>query len=547
MPHGWRARIHVLTRKRSFLLRSSLAILAGGFATACLIQWLRTAGQPAPVQTMLIDPVMQSIRESYRKLDTAAQQDPRALARWLTNVFQFERRLCSALEDEEPPLEAFLKSSRLFGFEARKLIDKHAAAGAQRQVFSDSILARLDKTGDKGKAALERIRQVTASSPAVPCANQLLASVLLAKDQKPEALAALIREGALDDAGEARNAALLLAVELRDVEQLRILMRKPGWIESAPPLLQHTIGALTGDVWMQWKGLLVHQFANTRYSLLLLTMFTTGLWYVIFVQRSDNERWRWARPLLPLMAGVCSVWPTLAILTYQEHHLGMTADAPFPHDLWYFLAGVGLREELSKLAAFALFLPWLLWRRKPGAAVLIGAFIGLGFGLEENVGYYEEGGGVAWARFITANFMHASMTAILANSLYEMLRARFGHAERFLITFVMIIAAHGFYDYAIVSGFDEGMGGGLGLLPIIILALLANRLFDLLAEQTRPDTGSVSPAAVFLIGSSLLIAALFIAAGIQTDDIAGIAAVGVECVGIAPVALVYWRKFDVAR
>lgn len=547
MLQGWRARVHFLTRNRAFLLRSSLVILSAGFAAACLTQWLRTAGQSAQRGTAPVDPLVQAMRESYRKLETASQPDPRALAQWLQRVLSFRERLGASPGGMEVSAGTFLDSGRLATFKVRNLVEKHASAGAQRQVFSDFVVAWLDAGSERGQAALERIRQTADNTPPVPCANQVLGWLLLSSDREHAALDALIREGEFDDAQDARKAALLLAVQLRDADLLRTLVRKPGWLESAPPLLQHSIGALTGDVWMQWKGLVMFQLANTRYSLLLLTMFTTGLWYVIFAQRLDDGRWRWSKPLLPLMAGACSVWPTLAILTYQEYHLGMTADAPFPQDLWYYLAGVGLREELSKLALFALFLPWLLWRRRSGAALLTGAFVGLGFGLEENVQYYTEGGAVAWARFVTANFMHASMTAILGHALYEMLLTRFGHAERFLVTFVAVIAAHGLYDYAIVSGLDDGIASGMGLLPIIILALLANRLFDLLAETTRPNTGVVSPGAVFLIGSSLLIAALFIAAAVQTDDIAGIAAVGLECVGIAPVAVIYWRKFDVSR
>lgn len=547
MLQGWRARIHFLTRNRSFLLRSSLIILTAGFAVACVTQWLRIAGQPAQRGRAPVDPWVQVIRESYRKLETALQPDPRVLAQWLQRVLSFRERLRASTDGTDLSAGTFLDSGSLALFDVRSLIEKHASPGAQRQVLSDFVVASLEGGSDRGQAALERIRQSADTRPPVPCANQVLGWLLLSSEQERAALDAFVREGEFDDAQDARRAALLLAVQLREADQLRTLVRRPGWLEAAPPLLQHSIGALTGDVWMQWKGLVMYQLANTRYSLLLLTMFTTGLWYVIFAQRSDDGRWRWARPLLPVMAGACSVWPTLAILTYQEYHLGMTADAPFPQDLWYYLAGVGLREELSKLALFALFLPWLLWRRQPGAALLTGAFVGLGFGLEENVQYYTEGGAVAWARLVTANFMHASMTAILGHALYGMLRTRFGHAERFLVTFVAIIAAHGLYDYAIVSGLGGGVASGMGLLPIIILALLANRLFDLLAETTRPNTGILSPAAVFLIGSSLLIAALFIAAGIQTDDIGGIAAVGLECVGIAPVAVIYLRKFDVSR
>lgn len=49
----------------------------------------------------------------------------------------------------------------------------------------------------------------------------------------------------------------------------------------------------------------------------------------------------------------------------------------------------GSGEELCKLALAALFMPWLVWRRAPGVALMTGAFVGLGFALEENIDYYQ--------------------------------------------------------------------------------------------------------------------------------------------------------------
>jgi hypothetical protein len=197
------------------------------------------------------------------------------------------------------------------------------------------------------------------------------------------------------------------------------------------------------------------------------------------------------------------------------------------------------------MALVAVFMPYLLWRRSAGIALLTGAFVGLGFALEENIQYFGEGGGIAWARFLTANFMHASMTGIIGHALYEMLRSRFRHAEKFVATFLGVVAAHGFYDYASVSDHEISQLMGISIFSIIILALLARHFFDLLVIHTRVSTGIVSSAAVFLIGSALLIAILFIVAGITTDDISGIAAVGSECVSVAPVAFIFWRKFEV--
>lgn len=549
MLHGWRARTHHLTRSRSFLLRTSLIILGAGFGIACLVQMLqagdRAAGEPGP----RIDPLDQQLREGFRRLETANSPQPRALCRWLRQFFRFDEHLGEFAGVKKPTVSSFIENGRLLGFNVRRLIEQHTAAGGQRQLFGDFVIANLDGDRDRSLAAFERVRQVAGHDASLPCARELLGSLLLDDGDKKGALAAFVAEGAFGDAADARESALRLAVEMEDTELLRKLVDQPLWLAAAPPLLQRRIGMLTGEVWLQVKGLLMWQLTHMRLELIGIAFLAAALWLAIFIQRLPPSRWRWAWPVLPVIAGVVSVSLVLFVLRYQESVLGMREDAPFPLDLWYYLAGVGLREELSKLAFFALFLPWLLWKKDEGLALLTGAFVGIGFALEENITYFEGGGGVAFARFLTANFMHASMTAIAGHSLYWMLRARFARAERFVGAFLAMVVAHGLYDYAFSADFGLGsdQAGTFGIFSIIILALLAHRFFDLLALAAGERAGPVSPAAVFLLGSSLLIALSFILAAIEEGGMARIAAVGAECAGVAPVVFLYLRKFDVAR
>jgi RsiW-degrading membrane proteinase PrsW (M82 family) len=329
-------------------------------------------------------------------------------------------------------------------------------------------------------------------------------------------------------------------VTQRDLKLLRTVAAQPGWVEECHPLLQHHAGALLGDVWMQWHGLIRHRLNEIPYGMLALAFFVAALWYFILVQHSDHERWRWVRPVVPIMAGVCSVWPTLTILAYQEFSQGMTAEAPFPHDLIYYLVGVGLREEGCKLALFAFFLPWLLWRRQPGLALLTGAFVGLGFSLEENIGYYQDyGGTIAWTRFLSANFLHISLSGICAHSLYRMLLTRFARADEFIGTFLLAVAAHGGYDWLATGTLDDN-----GWLSIVVLVLSAARFIDLLGQETRPVRLTIAPRAVFTFGSAILIATSFILGAWSTRSMDGVATAGQECLTMVPIALLYWRKFE---
>jgi RsiW-degrading membrane proteinase PrsW (M82 family) len=349
---------------------------------------------------------------------------------------------------------------------------------------------------------------------------------------------ALYREAAYHaEATTAREAAMRMALHQKDTESVRKIASMPGWLDGMPPILQHQVGVQLQDPWLQWRGLVKDRAINLPFGATLLTLFVTALWYVIFVLHTAPRPWRWLLPIPPLIAGMLSVLPTLSILAWEEVHWNMTEKAPFPYDLWYWIAGVGLREEVAKLALFAIFLPWLLRRRQPGLALVTGAFVGLGFAMEENLQYYgEHGFGVALGRFLSANFLHAALTGIAGHALYGLLRSRFAHAEKFLVTFLGVVAVHGLYDYAA----DQE---ALPYVDMILLVFLAWYFLDLIEQEAPPARQIVSPAAVLLLGSAMLVTVIFWLTALETPSTAALADAAERCLGILPMAVVYWRRF----
>ena len=532
--HGWRARTHHLTRNRRFLLRTAASIIAIGMIIACVIVIGRATRNEPPAGSM-VSPALSRLHEAFHQLRYETSPQPRQFAIWLRMLLAQLPALMK--EDEEAAFQGFIQTGKLGGYGVAALIQQHATTDAPAGLFQGYLAATL--AGDP--AALAQLEQKARAAPPELLAAELLGSVQKRRHNIPAAMEAFYTEGLhFADATTSREEALHMAVTLRDLKLLRAMAAQPGWIEHCPPLLQHHAGSLLGDVWMQWRGLFRHRLNEIPYGMLALAFFAAALWYFILVQHSDPERWRWARPIAALTAGVASVWPTLTILAYQEFVQGMTPEAPFPHDLIYYVVGVGLREEGCKLLLFALFLPWLLWRRTPGLALLTGAFVGLGFSLEENIGYYQDfGGSVAWTRFLSANFLHISLTGICAHSLYRMLLTRFARADEFILTFLLAVAAHGAYDYLSPDKLNDN-----GWLSIIVLVVSAARFIDLLGEETRPVHLTIAPRAVFTFGSAIWIAISLILGAWSTHDMEGVAKAGQECLSMVPIALLYWRKFE---
>ncbi|WP_395748394.1 PrsW family glutamic-type intramembrane protease [Prosthecobacter sp.] len=532
--HGLRARTHYLTRNRRFLLRTAACIIAIGTIIASAI----VIGSPQREESdlpFMVSAVLNHVREDYQHLDRETSPQPRELAVWLRMLVAQIPHLVKS--GDEAVYQGFVQKGRIGSYDVEHLIQRHATSDAPAGLFRSYLAATLDADA----AAYRQLQQKAAAMPPEMLAAELFGSVEKRRDNIPAAIQAFYTEGLhFADARSSREEALHQALIQRDLDTLRAIAAQPGWIDEAPPLLQHLAGALLGDVWMQWHGLLRHRLDEIPYGVLALALFAAGLWYFILVLHSDHERWRWVRPVAALTAGIASVWPTLTLVAFQDYHQGMSSDAPFPYDVLYYVGGVGLREEGCKLALFCLFLPWLLWRRTPGLALLTGAFVGLGFAMEENIGYYQDHlGAVAWTRFVSANFLHISLTGICAHSLYRMLLTRFARAEEFLATFALAVVAHGMYDYK----WDEKVDN-VGWISSVILILTAARFIDLLSQETRPARLTISPRAVFIFGAATLIAISVVIGAWTTRTMAGVAEAGEGCLSMVPIAMLYWRKFE---
>lgn len=535
-PHGWKTRLSFITRDRRWLAVTAVMTMAAGYAVACALVW-RSSLDAEPS-------LHQRLREHLNAVSTSDQGPARELALWLHEVTEDVPGLSSALEMDVPTVAGFLTGGKVWDMPVQAAIQKHAGPQDQQGLFSDYLIARLDSGHAVGKAAWKRIEAAAMRVPPAPVANEFLGHLLEAEDMPMEALHAFQREAAMPAASHARETALKLAINLEERTALREMLASPLYQRELSGWLETEAGVLLADPWMQWRGIIRAQWQNAELHVSLIALLAALLWYAVFVRCGPRESWRWIRPLPALLLGVFSIWPTLLILHYQENELGLTGEGGFPHDLVFYVFGVGLREELSKLLLFALLLPRLLKKRSGAAALLSGAFVGLGFALEENTTYYQtDGFGAAAERLLTANFMHAGWTALAGHALYEMIRTRFARADYCLMTFVGVVVAHGLYDWVIMADQSLPSIGDISLISIFILAMLAHRFFDQLGALVQPSRSIVSLLSIIVLGTSLLISLSFMIEALVMGDLLAVNAVGSGALGLAPIAIFYIRKF----
>lgn len=262
-------------------------------------------------------------------------------------------------------------------------------------------------------------------------------------------------------------------------------------------------------VWWGLPRAMIAQFVRAP-GLTALALLTGASWLAFALQAVQIRSWRdqrlWA-PLVALALGVLSVWPTLFFILWQEHGWGLVEGDSLAAGLRYNILGIGLREEVAKLMCFALLLPWLVWRGDELAALVSAGCVGIGFGMEENVGYIS--GTMATAtlgRLLTATPAHMALTGLLGLAAYRACRWPRAWGPQFVATFGTIVIAHGMYDafLQVPALKDYTIAAGT------IFVLLVYQFFRELRPLQRRRSEPVSLTANFLACASLVAAATFI-------------------------------------
>lgn len=540
IPHGWRTRLHILSRSHRHLGFICAAILIAGYAAATIIASSRDPGFSSHDESAEL---RHYFAKGLREVASSTKPHDRELAAWLYDLCTDIHETAAEWELAVPSAEDYRKTGQVFDIKVKEAIEKHAGPQDQQVLFGDYVIASLDAKGSQGKEAWKRIEAAALRIPPAPLANEFLGYLLHEADRRMEALTALRREGALPEAEHARESALELAITLGDPQAVRELLDQPSYRALASGYQLISAGALLGDWRLQIEGTLGGLWERARWDTIIVGLLAASLWYAVFVRLGDRRPWRWLTPLGGVLAGVLSVAPTMLVVHYQDAIMGLSEHGGFPRDLIYYVAGVGLREELCKLALFALFLPWLLRRRDPLQALLTGAFVGLGFALEENFGYYMRSGfDVATGRLLTANFFHAALTAPAALALYEMLRTRFAKAEQFIGTFIAVVLAHGIYDWAFTGGQSLPFVGDISLISMATLALLANHFFHQVETMARPSGSVISLLSIFVAGSSIVVAVSLVMVAVESPSLTAVNMTAAAIVSYVPIVIFYLRR-----
>ncbi len=237
----------------------------------------------------------------------------------------------------------------------------------------------------------------------------------------------------------------------------------------------------------------------------------TGLCWLAFILHAGRA-WRggirWYLCLAAVGLGVASAWLTLWFITLQEDRWGLEPSDQLAAGVRYFVLGVGLREELAKLLLLLPLVPFLIRRGSELEALLVSACVGLGFAVEENIGYFgRDLATSSLGRLTTANFMHMSLTGLVGLAVCRGVWHPQTLGPEAVAVFALAVIAHGLYDAFIAV---PASAGEFSIVGMIIYVLIVYRFFYEF-NQARPTVvEKLNVSFTFTVGVALVAAATFV-------------------------------------
>lgn len=397
--------------------------------------------------------------------------------------------------------------------------------------------------GMAGPAAeREAARTALANAPAQPRLRELRADVLARDGRAAEALALYEEEGGAEPSADfSREQAFELALSLKDLAALRRMLDDPRFSKAADGRQQMEAQYLLGDVSGMLGRFFGHMIRSLRSPSRMIVTLTCGLiWFMIvaLVGGAPRKPLFWILPA-GFILGALSTLPVLVSGVWFERAFGLQLTGVAPRDIAFYVVSVGLREEFWKLL-FCLPLLFVLKRRDSDALFLVAASaVGLGFAIEENISYYAPGGLSGWGRFVTANFLHLALTGAAGFALSRFLRWPLRCWDEAAGTLLMAVLLHGLYDATTINVGHESFG----FLGIILLAAISLRYFHQLRMVREVRRALISPMAVFLLGSALLLGLMWNASVWSLGLKMAFKLFVPEALGMAPLIFIFIKEF----
>jgi len=444
-----------------------------------------------------------------------------------------------------------------------RFIDAHSDVvdGKETSEISEpAIRAQLAKVADRNMSAIDSywyalrmspgepdpaaVLPLANANPPVPFANYVLAEG--AREKKDWRTAALRYEREAFASSEVSEVSLYRTLrswmELKNWEEFRRRIRDPRYASAVDASVHLYLAVHDRDLLRALLWLWPSSYTDVSLWPVALALIAATLWFWIATRLGrihDAERGRAMLYVTSFVLGVLSVYPTLLTITIEEDVFNLQQLHRLVPDFIYFTFGVGLREEAWKTILFLPLLPALLRRGSRIEAMTCGALVGLGFAAEENISYFEHGADAALGRFLTANFLHMSLTALVALAAFDTLRKRATSRDAFNVVFPLAVIIHGAYDFFLEAD-DMPLSS---IFSIVLLVVIARRfLRQLLIASSREEERDVLN--LFVAAMATINGAAFIYATTLGGPVQAFRMIALGTVSVAVMIIIFVRELS---
>ena len=405
------------------------------------------------------------------------------------------------------------------------------------------ILLFMKALGTDLEGATAQLEAKASKEPPDRFANQILGQIASSDKLLDKAYPYFLKEGNFPEAKWAREQAVRNRDQVGDLDALSQLANDPQYQDAFSPWIRADLAARQQDWPHLVKFIVIGQFSSLQLSSFILATIAMVIWATILMklcQAVRFDKWTPLLCILGLLLGMLSITPTLIWVMLEDLYLPIDEGEDVLHAMVYYIATVGIREEVCKLLMVLPLVPILIKRGYQLEFLLVSSFVGLGFAYEENFSYLGNTMGTATtARFLTANFLHISLTGMSGLYLCRALGTRAYSFNDFLFVFGIAIVAHGLYDAFLVRPpLDDG-----GYVAMILFVVFSRYYFKEARELRERLEPVISLSATISFGICLLTSVLLVYLGTQFELGQAVELAFGSFLGSAIILFMFFREF----
>ncbi|TWT77820.1 hypothetical protein Pla123a_16160 [Posidoniimonas polymericola] len=518
---SWTTKLARRSHDPVFLWRVAIGIVAAGLLLSFAAPLLAGLAGQDPLQRCLVESV-HNPNHPWRPLERLQLAPNADFYQVLDAAALIARRLDP--EGDLPPLGLFDNAAQRWDREAAEIAT----------VMTNSVVGHGSR--------LSLYRQANRRPP-TRYANYALAHCLADDPAAATQRIDLLRAEADQFDSQSARERLVSALAVADRwDELTALADNPDYRPLIPPYALAEQAAERDDwlaVLRQMPALMFQQYAPGPAVLALLTG-ACWLSFLLHIGRFYQGRVSLWLCLAGVALGVVSVGLTLFFILVQEAGWGLEESNELIPGLKYFILGVGLREELAKLLLLLPLIPWLVSRRSELQALIVSACVGLGFAVEENVGYFGNSlGASSLGRLTMANFLHMSLTGLVGLAVCRACWHPKTLGPEAFAVFGVAVLGHGLYDAFIVL---PALNDQWGLVTLLIYIGVVYQFFREFRAANHSESYRLSVSFTFTVGVALVTSATYVYLSSQLGHNAALKLLSAELLSSAILIYLFLRE-----